>query len=104
MQNIWNGVDIPKDWLTSLLTPIYKKGDKENCASYRGITIINTAIMILEKFRKKDHNIKKNHNKEVNREIISKSKKYIPWIHRCRKNFRYSELSKIIDNIKKYRY
>ena len=36
---IWNSEEIPEDWGESIVVPIYKKGDKEQCGNYRGISL-----------------------------------------------------------------
>ena len=40
-----NGV-YPELWTKGMIVPIYKKGDKNNVANYRGITLINSMAKI----------------------------------------------------------
>jgi hypothetical protein len=41
--NIWQFLQIPKDWETGLVISIYKEGPKNKCDNYRGITLLSTA-------------------------------------------------------------
>ena len=34
---IWDGEEIPEDWETAVIVPLYKKGDTEDPKNYRGI-------------------------------------------------------------------
>lgn len=38
---------MPTEWEEDLLIPIHKKDDKQNCANWRPILLINTAYKIL---------------------------------------------------------
>ena len=40
-QVAWKLGKAPKDWQTSVIIPVYKKGDHEDCTNYRGISLIS---------------------------------------------------------------
>jgi len=41
---------IPEDWKTSVVLPIYKgKGDPMECGSYRGIRLLEHAMIVVER-------------------------------------------------------
>ena len=37
----WKTGKVPKQWQTSVLIPIHKKGDKKKCTNYRGISLLS---------------------------------------------------------------
>lgn len=53
INKVWKGEGFPDRWKEGVISPIFKKGDRDNVKNYRGITILNTAYkiyaMILEK-------------------------------------------------------
>lgn len=44
---IWQTKQLPDDWNTVTLTPIYKKGDPLDSKNYRGISLLCTAYKVL---------------------------------------------------------
>lgn len=46
---IWREEKIPSDWRKAIVIPIYKKGDKEICGNYRGISLLSNAYKVLSK-------------------------------------------------------
>jgi hypothetical protein len=44
---IWNKEELPEEWKESVIVAIHKKGDKTECNSYRGISLLPTAYKIL---------------------------------------------------------
>jgi len=39
---LWRKKELPKEWKTSIIVPIYKKGDKSDCNNYRGNSLLPT--------------------------------------------------------------
>uniref|UniRef100_A0AAY5K902 Reverse transcriptase domain-containing protein n=1 Tax=Esox lucius TaxID=8010 RepID=A0AAY5K902_ESOLU len=37
----WESGKVPKEWWTSVVVPLFKKGDQRVCANYRGITLLS---------------------------------------------------------------
>ena len=48
-QVVWKTGEVPKQWQTSVLIPIYKKGDKKKCNNYRGISLLSLPGKVYEK-------------------------------------------------------
>jgi len=48
--SIWNKEKLPEEWKESIIVPIYKKGNKTDCANYRGIPLLPTMYKILSSF------------------------------------------------------
>lgn len=47
LTKIWKGEEsVPEEWKCGVVTPIYKKGEKEKAKNYRGITLMDTAYKI----------------------------------------------------------
>lgn len=47
LNKIWKGEEnVPEEWKCGLVTPLYKKGEKEKAKNYRGITLMDTAYKI----------------------------------------------------------
>lgn len=44
--DVWQTETLPNEWLTSVILPIHKKGDKTNCNNYRGISLLNCGYKI----------------------------------------------------------
>lgn len=46
LEQIWAEDDIPKDWKTNIIVLLYKRGEKEQVESYRGISLLCSAYKI----------------------------------------------------------
>lgn len=46
INKVWRGEGFPEGWKEGIISPIFKKGDRDNVANYRGITLLNTAYKI----------------------------------------------------------
>lgn len=51
IKKIWKGDSIPEDWETSVVLPLYKKGDQEKTENYRGHIIALFCIQDLRRNR-----------------------------------------------------
>jgi hypothetical protein len=47
IHSIWNKEELPQQWKESIITTIYKKGDKTNFNNFQGISLFSTAYKIL---------------------------------------------------------
>ena len=52
-QVAWKTGGVPKQWQTSVLIPITKKGDKKKCTNYRGISLLSLFGKVYAKCLKK---------------------------------------------------
>ena len=43
---IWDGENIPEDWKTGIIVPLYKKGDPNEAKNYRGISLLSTTYKL----------------------------------------------------------
>ena len=44
----FNSGDLPNDWLTANITPVFKKGDKSNPSNYRPISLTSLCCKLME--------------------------------------------------------
>jgi hypothetical protein len=44
---IWNKEELPYQWKESIVVPIHKKGDKNDCSNYQAISLLSTSYKIL---------------------------------------------------------
>ena len=45
----WIYENIPEEWRTAIVIPVYKKGDGNNPDNYSGISLLNTGYKIYSK-------------------------------------------------------
>jgi hypothetical protein len=45
--SIWNKEEMPHQWKEFIIVPIHKTGNKTDCNSYRGISLLSTSYKIL---------------------------------------------------------
>ena len=41
IRRAWKKVEVPKDWESGIVMPLFKKGDGMNLDNYRGITLMD---------------------------------------------------------------
>ncbi|XP_022166471.1 uncharacterized protein LOC111031007 [Myzus persicae] len=44
---IWNSEQVEEEWLSSVICPIFKKGDPTKVSNYRGISLLDTVCKVL---------------------------------------------------------
>jgi len=47
INSVWNKEELPEEWKESIIACIDKKGDKRDCSSYKGISLLSTMYKIL---------------------------------------------------------
>lgn len=47
IRNIWVKEQLPDQWNNAIICPVYKKGDRTYCRSYRGITLLDVTYKVL---------------------------------------------------------
>jgi len=47
LQTVWNEERLPKEWTTSTVIPVFKKGARSLCENHRGISLVNVASKVL---------------------------------------------------------
>jgi hypothetical protein len=47
INSVWNKEELPDQWKESIVVPIHKTGDKTDCNSYRGISLLSTSYKML---------------------------------------------------------
>jgi len=50
INSIWNNDELSEEWKESIIVPLYKKGDKRDCSSYRRISILSNTYKMLSDF------------------------------------------------------
>jgi len=48
-QKIWKNEQLLEEWNKTIVVPLHKKGDKLNCNTYKGISLLNTAYKVFSK-------------------------------------------------------
>lgn len=46
---IWTEEKTPDEWKEAIVVPIHKKGDKQDCKNYRGISLLNSSYKVMSR-------------------------------------------------------
>lgn len=49
IQKVWDKEEMPNDWQEAIVVPIHKKGDKEDCSNFRGISLLSIPYKVMSK-------------------------------------------------------
>ena len=47
IQNVWKGEDVPTEWETGTLCPIFKKGDTKSPGNWRPVVLLDVTYKIM---------------------------------------------------------
>jgi hypothetical protein len=47
INSIWNKEELSEEWSSSIIVPVYKKGDKTDCSNFRDLLLFPTMHKIL---------------------------------------------------------
>jgi hypothetical protein len=47
INSVWNKEELPDQWKESIIVPVHKKGDKSDCNTYCGISLLSSSYKIL---------------------------------------------------------
>ena len=47
LRTVWHSEQVPEEWNTSIVIPIFKKGARSLCENHRGISLVSVASNLL---------------------------------------------------------
>jgi hypothetical protein len=47
INSVWNKEELPDQWKTSIIIPVYKKSNKTDSSNYQGISLLPTSYKVL---------------------------------------------------------
>jgi hypothetical protein len=68
INSIWNKEELSVEWEESIIVTIFNKGDKTQCSSYRGISLLSSTYKILS---------------NILRSRLTPHAEEITWDHQC---------------------